>query len=88
MAVEQITIRDEDLLDRLSSAREELLHEIRKAIFGQDDVVEQVLLSLFVGGHSILTGVPGLAKTLLVQTIANVGSFIQTDPIHTGFDAG
>ena len=72
MAVEQITIRDEDLLDRLSSAREELLHEIRKAIFGQDDVVEQVLLSLFVGGHSILTGVPGLAKTLLVQTIASV----------------
>ena len=79
MAVEQITIRDEDLLDRLSSAREELLREIRKAIFGQDDVVEQVLLSLFVGGHSILTGVPGLAKTLLVQTIACSGSFIQTD---------
>lgn len=72
MAVEQITIRDEDLLDRLGSAREELLQEIRKAIFGQDDVVEQVLLSLFVGGHSILTGVPGLAKTLLVSTIANV----------------
>jgi len=72
MAVEQITIRDEDLLDKLSSAREELLHEIRKAIFGQDDVVEQVLLSLFVGGHSILTGVPGLAKTLLVRTIASV----------------
>jgi MoxR-like ATPase len=72
MAVEQITIRDEDLLDRLGSAREELLREIRKAIFGQDDVVEQVLLSLFVGGHSILTGVPGLAKTLLVSTIANV----------------
>lgn len=72
MAVEQITIRDEDLLDRLSSAREELLREIRKAIFGQDEVVEQVLLSLFVGGHSILTGVPGLAKTLLVRTIASV----------------
>jgi MoxR-like ATPase len=53
-------------------AREGLLREIRKAIIGQDEVVEQVLLSLFVGGHSIITGVPGLAKTLLVRTISSV----------------
>jgi len=72
MAVEQITIDDEQLLDKLATARERLLREIRKAIIGQDDVVEQVLLSLFVGGHSIITGVPGLAKTLLVKTIASV----------------
>ena len=72
MAVETSTINDEQLLDKLSSARELLLREIRKAIIGQDDVVEQVLLSLFVGGHSIITGVPGLAKTLLVRTIASV----------------
>jgi MoxR-like ATPase len=72
MAVETTVIRDEELLDRLASAREKLLREIRKAIIGQDDVVEQVLLSLFVGGHSIITGVPGLAKTLLVRTIASV----------------
>src|ERR671927_442521 len=72
MAVDQLTISDEQLLDKLGSAREELLREIRKAIIGQDEVVEQVLLSLFVGGHSIITGVPGLAKTLLVKTIANV----------------
>ncbi len=49
MAVEQLTINDEQLLDKLGSARELLLREIRKAIIGQDDVVEQVLLSLFVG---------------------------------------
>src|SRR4051794_15381945 len=71
MAVEQLTISDEQLLDKLGSAREDLLREIRKAIIGQDEVVEQVLLALFVGGHSIITGVPGLAKTLLGRTIAN-----------------
>jgi MoxR-like ATPase len=72
MAVDTTTIRDEELLDRLVSARERILHEIRKTIVGQDEVVEQVLISLFVGGHTIITGVPGLAKTLLVRTIANV----------------
>ncbi|HEU5130527.1 MAG TPA: AAA family ATPase, partial [Pyrinomonadaceae bacterium] len=72
MAVDQLTISDEQMLDKLSSARERLLREIRKAIIGQDEVVEQVLLALFVGGHSIITGVPGLAKTLLVRTIASV----------------
>src|SRR5215216_4434782 len=72
MAVDQLTITDEQLLDKLGTARERLLREIRKAIIGQDEVVEQVLLALFVGGHSIITGVPGLAKTLLVRTIANV----------------
>ena len=72
MAIEESVINDEQLLDKLSSARESLLREIRKAIIGQDDVVEQVLLSLFVGGHSIITGVPGLAKTLLVRTVSSV----------------
>ena len=72
MAVDTQVIRDEALLDKLAEAREKILREIRKAVLGQDEAVEQVLLSLFVGGHSILTGVPGLAKTLLVKTIANV----------------
>ena len=72
MAIEESVINDEELLNKLSHARESLLREIRKAIIGQDDVVEQVLLSLFVGGHSIITGVPGLAKTLLVRTVASV----------------
>jgi len=72
MAVDTNVIRDEELLDKLVTARERILGEIRKTIIGQDEVVEQVLISLFVGGHSIITGVPGLAKTLLVRTIANV----------------
>jgi MoxR-like ATPase len=66
------TARDEVLLEKMVQAREGLLREMRKAIIGQDEVVEQVLLSLFVGGHSIITGVPGLAKTLLVRTISSV----------------
>jgi MoxR-like ATPase len=48
------------------------VRELRKLIVGQDDVVEQVLISLFVGGNSIITGVPGLAKTLIVHTLAQV----------------
>jgi len=63
---------DDAVLDKLVNARQQLLQEVRKAIIGQDDVIEQVMLSLFVGGHSIITGVPGLAKTLLIRTIASV----------------
>ncbi|NDD62804.1 MAG: AAA family ATPase [Acidobacteria bacterium] len=72
MAVETEIIGDDKLLEKMIAARESLLREIRKAIIGQDEVVEQVLISLFVGGHSIITGVPGLAKTLLVKTISSV----------------
>ena len=71
MAIEELNQRRRTS-GQAQSARESLLREIRKAIIGQDDVVEQVLLSLFVGGHSIITGVPGLAKTLLVRTVASV----------------
>jgi len=61
---------DVKLAERLKVARERVIAELRKLIVGQDAVVEQVLLSLFVGGNSIITGVPGLAKTLLIHTIA------------------
>ncbi len=70
MAVDTKVIRDEEMLDRLTAARERILREIRKVIIGQDEVVEQVLISIFVGGHTIITGVPGLAKTLLVRTLS------------------
>jgi MoxR-like ATPase len=50
----------------------ELRKEIGKIIIGQDEAVEAVLMSIFSGGHSLLVGVPGLAKTLLVRTIAEV----------------
>ena len=55
---------------QLVSKYKELQQEIKKIIVGQDEVVEQVLLSIFSGGHALLIGVPGLAKTLLVHTVA------------------
>ena len=60
------------LAERLAGAREQILEQLRKLIIGQDEVVDQVLLSLIVGGNSIITGVPGLAKTLLIQTMAQI----------------
>jgi MoxR-like ATPase len=73
MATETAEIfKEDELLDRLIEARERILQEVRKVIIGQDEVVDQTLISLFVGGHSLVTGVPGLAKTLLIRTVANV----------------
>jgi MoxR-like ATPase len=63
---------DVALADRMSRGREQIIQELRKLIVGQDEVIEQVLLTLFVGGNSLLMGVPGLAKTLLIHTIAQV----------------
>ena len=63
---------DIDLADRMKTGREQILSEIRKLIIGQEEVIEQVLLSLFVGGNSLLLGVPGLAKTLIIHTVAEV----------------
>ena len=63
---------DVALADRMKSGREKILSELHKLIIGQEDVIEEVLLTLFVGGNSLIVGVPGLAKTLLIHTIAQV----------------
>ncbi|MCD6333602.1 MAG: AAA family ATPase [Bacteroidales bacterium] len=63
---------DKELVDRLKRAHEDFFNEIRKVIIGQDEVVKQVLISIFSRGHGLLVGVPGLAKTLLVNTIAKI----------------
>jgi MoxR-like ATPase len=60
------------LAARVADGRERILRELRKVIVGQDDVVDQVLMALFTGGHCLITGVPGLAKTLLIKTIAEI----------------
>ncbi len=65
-------IREDELLEKLITAREQIIGQVRKVIIAQDEVVDQVLISLFVGGHSLVSGVPGLAKTLLIRTVANV----------------
>jgi MoxR-like ATPase len=61
---------DVEAADGLAAAFKNLKSEISKVVIGQDDVVRQVLTGLFCQGHSLLVGVPGLAKTLLIQTIA------------------
>jgi len=65
---------DSDLqaIRQLSSARERIVAELGKAIVGQDDVIDQLLTALFAGGHVLLVGVPGLAKTLLISSLARV----------------
>jgi MoxR-like ATPase len=60
------------LADRLRAGRQEIVAELRKLIIGQEDVIEQALIALFAGGNCLIVGVPGLAKTLLVHTIAQV----------------
>ena len=65
-------VSDAALADRLAEAAEALTAEIRKVIVGQERAIEEVLINLFVGGNSIITGVPGLAKTLIVQTLSQV----------------
>ena len=63
---------DVEAVDGLAQAYRDLKQEIGKVIVGQDEVVKTVIISLFSNGHSLLVGVPGLAKTLLVSTIAEV----------------
>ncbi len=63
---------DVALADKLKASREAILTELHKLIIGQREVIEQALLTLFVGGNSMIVGVPGLAKTLLIQTMAQV----------------
>ena len=63
---------DEQLVAQLALAREQILAEVGKVIVGQREVVEQMLVALLSGGHCLITGAPGLAKTLLVKTVAEV----------------
>ena len=72
---ETVALESQDdiaLADRLKTAQANIIREMRKLIVGQEEVIEQVLLSLFVGGNSIITGVPGLAKTMIIHTVSQV----------------
>jgi len=64
---EPVTMADVDLV---ACARERVVRELRKRIIGQDAVIDLLMTSLFAGGHGLFIGVPGLAKTLLIQTLA------------------
>jgi MoxR-like ATPase len=56
---------------RFQQVESEIMQQVRRVIVGQEEVLEQVLISLFVGGHCLITGLPGTAKTLLVRTMAD-----------------
>ncbi len=68
---EKIIDRDVKAIDAFAGVFKNFKSEIAKVIVGQDEVIDQVLISIFSRGHCLLVGVPGLAKTLLVQTIAD-----------------
>jgi len=57
-------------IERFQTVRDNILAQVRQVIVGQDEVLDQILISLFVGGHCLITGLPGTAKTLMVRTIA------------------
>ena len=59
-------------VERVAEGRQRILTELRKVIVGQDDVIDHVLVALFTGGHCLITGVPGLAKTLLIRTLSDI----------------
>lgn len=63
---------DADAIEQLARARDVLVREIHKVIIGQDEVIEQILIAMFCRGHCLLVGVPGLAKTLMISTVARV----------------
>ncbi len=63
---------EREIVDRLAGGRSQIEAELAKIIVGQKDVIEQILIALFAGGHCLITGAPGLAKTLLVKSIAQI----------------
>src|SRR6266700_1229716 len=58
-------------IERFQMVREQILMQVREVIVGQQEVLDQILIALFVGGHCLMTGLPGTAKTLMVRTIAD-----------------
>src|SRR5437763_10841855 len=64
--------RISEYLTQFSQARTQITEQLRRAIVGQTDVIEQILAAVFTRGHCLLVGVPGLAKTLMVSSISQI----------------
>ncbi|MCA9200537.1 MAG: AAA family ATPase, partial [Planctomycetales bacterium] len=65
-------VNEKEVIELIRASRAKIDAELSKTIVGQKDVIEQLLISLFAGGHCLITGAPGLAKTLLVRSIAQI----------------
>ncbi len=61
-------------VEKLGEARDAIVNELRKTIVGMDDVIDEMMIAIFARGHCLLVGVPGLAKTLLVSSLAKTMS--------------
>jgi MoxR-like ATPase len=64
--------QEREIVEKLRSAKKRIIQEVGKVIVGQEQVIEEMLIGLLSGGHCLITGAPGLAKTLLVKTVAQV----------------
>jgi MoxR-like ATPase len=73
-AAKEFQVSDEDLaqVEEIGRKKAEIIAEIKRVIVGQDKVIEEILIALFCRGHCLLVGVPGLAKTLLISTLAGI----------------
>lgn len=73
MTTDTMTHEDEaQVVEQIRDGRERIVQELSKVIIGQEEVIEQLLICLFAGGHCLITGAPGLAKTLLVSSVAKI----------------
>src|SRR5438128_2619767 len=63
---------ERETVERLTTGRAQIVAELAKVIVGQQEVIEEILIALLAGGHCLITGAPGLAKTLLVKSIAQI----------------
>ena len=72
MSLSNSNLNDVQLVEKLNETVKNIKNEVHKVIVGQDEIIENTLVALLSGGHTLLVGVPGLAKTLLIKTIANV----------------
>ena len=72
MPVPQTPRSDLETIERLKDGRDRILQEIRKVIVGQDRIIDELMIALLANGHCLIVGVPGLAKTLLISTLAKV----------------
>ena len=72
MAVELEGQKDIEVVEQFRERKAQILREIRKIIVGQERIIEEILISVFARGHCLIIGVPGLAKTLIIKTVAQV----------------
>ena len=88
MTTENVSPDDLAAVERCKTAYDRIRNELAKVIVGQSDVIEQVLIAIFARGHALLEGVPGLAKTLLVSSLAEATHLtLQAHPVHARPDA-